>query len=179
MFFSQLVMFFIIITTASTLHTHGITNIETADQAAQALKPFAGEFAFLLFALGILGTGLLAVPVLAGSAAYALAESLNWKAGLEKKFTQAHGFYTVIAIATLIGVFVNFTPIKPFQMLYYTAIINGLVAPPLLVLLMFISNNKKIMGEHTNSPISNVLGWIITSVMFVASVALIVSLFVK
>lgn len=179
MFFSQLVMFFIIITAASTLHVHGIKNIDTADQAAQALKPFAGDFAFLLFAAGIIGTGLLAVPILAGSAAYALAETFDWKAGLGKKFTQAHGFYSVITIATLIGLLVNFTPIKPFQMLYYTAVINGIVAPPLLFLILLIANNKKIMGKHTNNMFSNILGWIIIGIMTFCSLALIISFFIK
>jgi NRAMP (natural resistance-associated macrophage protein)-like metal ion transporter len=176
MFFSNLVMFFIIVTAASTLNSNGITSIETADQAALALKPFAGNYAFLLFALGIVGTGLLAVPILAGSAAYAISEVFNWKAGLGKKFSQAHGFYGVIIAATIIGLFVNFTPIKPFQMLYYAAIINGICAPPLMILIMLISNNKNIMGEHTNSPFSNTMGWTITGVMTIAAVALFLTL---
>jgi NRAMP (natural resistance-associated macrophage protein)-like metal ion transporter len=174
MFFSNLVMFFIIATTASTLFPNGITHIETADQAAKALKPFAGDFAYLLFALGIVGTGLLAVPILAGSASYAISEAFNWKAGLSKKFTQAHGFYGVITIATLIGLLVNFTPIKPFQMLYYTAILNGICAPPLLVLILLIANNKKIMGKHTNSLFSNITGIVITLIMSIAAVLLLV-----
>lgn len=172
MFFSQLVMFFIIVTTASQLWVHGIKNIETADQAAKALQPIAGNFAFLLFSAGIIGTGLLAVPVLAGSASYALSEAFGWKEGLYRKFTQAHGFYGVITMATLVGLLVNFTPIKPFQMLYYTAVLNGIVAPPLMILILLISNNKKIMGKYTNSVISNVLGWIITLFMIVAALIL-------
>jgi len=176
MFFSNLVMFFIIVTTASTLGAAGIRNIETADQAALALKPLAGDFAFLLFALGIIGTGLLAVPILAGSASYAISEAFGWREGLYRKFTQAHGFYAVIAIATLVGLFINFTSIKPFQMLYYTAIFNGICAPPLLILIMLIGNNKKIMGEHTNSNFSNIIGWTITAVMTIASVALLFTL---
>ncbi|MEX2007169.1 MAG: divalent metal cation transporter [Candidatus Levyibacteriota bacterium] len=175
MFFSNLVMFFIIVTAASTLHARGITSIETADQAAEILKPLAGDFAFLLFAAGIIGTGLLAIPVLAGSASYAVSEAFNWKEGLYRKFTQAHGFYGVITIATLIGLLVNLTPIAPFTMLYYTAILNGLAAPPLMILIMLTANNKKIMGQNTNSSFSNIMGWIITLVMTVAGVALLLS----
>lgn len=172
MFFSNLVMLFIIITAASTLHLHSITQIQTADQAAQILKPFAGDFAFLLFAAGIIGTGLLAVPILAGSASYAVAETVGWKAGLYLKPKKAHGFYGVIAIATLVGLLVNFSPIEPFQLLYYTAVINGVCAPPLLLLIVLIGNNKSIMGKYTNSFFTNVMGLIITLIMFVSSVVL-------
>ncbi len=179
MFFSNLITFFIIVVTASTLHFHNITNIQTADQAASALKPFAGEFAFLLFALGVVGTGLLAVPILAGSASYAIAETFKWKVGLGKKFTKAPAFYAVLGAATLIGLFVNFASIKPFQMLYYTAVLNGIVASPLLILIMLIGNNKKIMGQHTNSFASNLLGWIITIVMTGAALALVFNLWTK
>lgn len=176
MLMSNLVMFFIIITAASTLGAHGIHHIDTADQAAQALRPLAGDMAYLIFALGIIGTGLLAVPVLAGSAAYAFAESMKWKAGLRYKFKQAHAFYIIIIVATLVGVLVNFTPIKPFQLLYYTAILNGIMAPPLMILIMLISNNKKIMGKHTNGKVSNIMGWFITGVMGVAAIALLVTI---
>lgn len=172
MFFSNLVMYFIIVTCASTLFTNGITQIETADQAAQALRPFAGDFAYLLFTLGILGTGFLAVPVLAGSASYALSEAVNWNAGLSKKFNEAHGFYGVITLATLVGLLVNFTPIKPFQMLYYTAVFNGVCAPPLLIVILLIANNKKIMGKHVNGKFSNVMGILITIIMSIAAIAL-------
>ena len=176
MFFSNLVTFFIIATTASTLFTHGVTHIETADQAAKALKPFAGDLAYLVFALGVIGTGLLAVPILAGSASYAIAEAFNWKSGLYRKFNQAHGFYGVIAISTTIGLLVNFTPIKPFQMLYYTAILNGICAPPLLLLILLIANNKNIMGKYTNSRFSNIFGITITVIMAIAAVSLLVNL---
>jgi len=179
MFFSNLITFFIIVTAASTLNLHNIKNIQTASDAAQALRPIAGDFAFLLFALGIVGTGMLAVPILAGSASYAISESFNWKVGLGKKFTQAHGFYGVITIATLIGLFVNFVSIKPFQMLYYTAVLNGIVAPPLMILIMLIGNNKKIMREYTNSSASNILGWIITIVMTIAAISLLLTLWKK
>ncbi len=177
MFFSNLVMWFIILTTASTLNLNGITSIQTANQAALALKPLAGDFAFLLFALGILGTGFLAVPILAGSASYAVTEAFGWKEGLYRKFSQARGFYGVIIAATLIGLLINLTPIEPFQMLYYAAVFNGICAPPLLFLIMLIGNNKKIMGEHTNSKISNILGFTITAVMTLASVGLLITIF--
>jgi Mn2+/Fe2+ NRAMP family transporter len=169
-------MFFIIVTTASTLGAHGIFNIETADQAAKALQPIAGNFAYLLFALGIIGTGLLAIPVLAGSASYALAEVFKMKEGLYRKFKAAHGFYGIITIATLIGLMVNFTGIPPFKMLYYTAILNGLAAPPLMFMIMKISNNRKIMGKYTNRKASNIFGWTITGIMSVCAAVLIVSL---
>ncbi len=172
MFFSNLVMFFIITTTASTLNGNGITQIETASQAAAALKPFAGDFAFLLFTLGIIGTGLLAVPVLSGSASYAICEGMGWKNGLSRKFHQAKYFYIIIIISTLMGLLVNFLPIKPFELLYYTAVLNGVCAPPLLFMLLVISNNKKIMGDHTNTRISNIFGVVITIVMTVASLIL-------
>jgi Mn2+/Fe2+ NRAMP family transporter len=177
MIFSNVITFFIIITAASTLNKMGITNIQTTDQAAQALRPIAGEFTFLLFAAGIIGTGLLAVPVLAGSASYAVSESFNWKEGLYKKLKDAHGFYGVITIATLIGLLINFTPIKPFQLLYYTAIFNGIIAPPLIIVIMFVSNNRKIMGNYVNGRWTNIIGWLIAVIMSIAGVALIVSLF--
>lgn len=172
MFFSNVVMFFIIVTFASTLGGQGLASIETADQAAQALRPFAGDFAFLLFAAGIIGTGLLAVPILAGSASYAIAEAVGWKAGLYRRFTQAHGFYGIITLATLLGLLINFTPIKPFQMLYYTAVLNGICAPPLIILILLIANNKKIMGKHTNSLFSNILGITIAVIMAAAAIGL-------
>ena len=175
MFFSNLAMFFIIATAASTLGAHGITSINTATDAAQALRPLAGEFAFLIFTLGILGTGLLAVPILAGSASYAVAEAFGWSSGLNKKFSEAHGFYGVITLATLVGLLVNLLGIPPFTMLYYTAILNGMIAPPLLVLILLISNNKKIMGKYVNGPLSNILGWMITAIMAVAGIAVLVS----
>lgn len=176
MLLSNLVMFCIIATTASTLGAQGITTIETADQAAAALRPLAGELGFLLFSLGIIGTGLLAVPILAASASYALAEVCNWKSGLNKKFSQAKVFYGVIIAATLVGVLVNFLPIRPFQMLYFSAILNGLCAPPLLILIMLIAGRKKVMGSYTNSRLAGTLGWIITGVMSLAALGLVGSL---
>ncbi len=175
MFFSNLVMLAIIITTASTLNAHGIKNITTADQAAAALRPLAGDFAFLLFAAGIIGTGLLAIPILAGSASYAISEAFGWKEGLGKRFSQAKAFYLVIALATIFGLMVGFLPIKPFEMLYWSAVLNGLCAPILLILIMRISNNKQIMGERVNSRFSNVLGWGITLIMGLCGIFLLLS----
>lgn len=179
MFFSNLVTFFIILTTASTLSLHGIKSIETADQAALALRPLAGDFAFLLFALGIIGTGLLAIPILAGSASYAVSEAFNWRAGLSNKFRQAHGFYGVITLATIIGILVNFTPIKPFQMLYYTAVINGIAAPILIFIILHISNNEKIMGGNINGRRSNILGSLIGIIMTLAMAALLFGIWTR
>jgi NRAMP (natural resistance-associated macrophage protein)-like metal ion transporter len=176
MFFSQAVMFFIIVTVAATLATSGTHAIATAADAAKALKPVAGNFAFVLFALGIVGTGLLAVPVLAGSAGYALAEALGWKVGLGKRFGQARGFYIIIGVATLVGLLVNFSSIPPMTMLYYAAMLNGVLAPPLMILILFIANNAKILGKHTNSWFSNTLGIIITVLMSVVSLSLLYSL---
>ncbi|NOS67326.1 MAG: divalent metal cation transporter [Candidatus Peribacteraceae bacterium] len=176
MFFSNLVTFFIITTTASTLHANGIFKIQTAADAAEALRPLAGNFAYVLFALGIIGTGLLAVPVLAGSASYAVSEAFKWREGLYLKFEKAHGFYGVITIATLLGLLVNFLPISPFAMLYYTAVVNGIIAPPLMVVILLIANNRRIMGARVNSVRANIFGITITAVMGVAGVAMIVSL---
>lgn len=176
MFFSQAVMFFIILTTASTLGVHGLTSIQTADQAAAALKPLAGDFAFLLFAAGVIGTGLLAVPILAGSASYAVSEAFGWKAGLGKKFSQAKPFYLVIATATALGLLIGFLPIKPFQLLYYTAVLNGMCAPLLLIIIMRISNNRQIMKGEVNGRISNIMGWIITIFMGASSIFLLINL---
>ncbi len=173
MLFSNAIMFFIILTTASTLGVNGILQIETATQAAQALRPLAGDYAYILFSAGIIGTGLLSVPVLAGSAAYALSEAFSWKAGLYWKFRQAHGFYGIITVATLIGLLVNFTPIEPFRMLFYTAILNGIVAPPLLIMILIITNNNKIMQGFTNSIYSNILGIIITALTITASLLMV------
>jgi len=179
MVFSNLICFFIIVTTASTLHAQGITSITSAPEAAAALKPFAGEFATTLFAIGIIGTGLLAVPVLAGSAAYAIAESFRWKEGLYRKFNQAKAFYVVMTLATVIGMLINYIGIQPFQLLYYTAVFNGLSAPPLLIIIMFIANNKAIMGKHHNGWWSNLGGWAITILMTLASGVLVWQLFTE
>lgn len=177
MFLSNLVMFFIIAACGATLFSNGITNITSASQAAEALRPLAGEQAYLLFALGIIGTGLLAVPILAGSASYALSESFGWKLGLYRKLKEANAFYGVIIISTLIGVGINFIGIDPIKALLYSAIANALVAPVVLVLIVTMSGNSKIMGNWANSTLTKIIGWVITIVMIVAGLATIYSLF--
>ncbi len=176
MFFSQIIMFFIIVATAATLHASGITTIQTASQAAEALRPLAGDLAYLLFAAGIIGTGLLAVPVLAGASAYAVAETAGIMEGLGKKPRRAPGFYAVIATSTLIGMSLNWFGIDPITALYYTAALNGLIAPPLMALVIMIANRKDIMGQFVNSRSSNFLGWMIVLIMTPAGVALIINL---
>ena len=176
MVFSNIIVFFICITAASTLGAHGITDIQTPSQAAEALRPLAGNLTFVLFSVGILGSGFLAVPILAGSAAYAFAESFAWKEGLSRKLQSAYGFYGVIAVATVVGLFVNFLGIKPFQMLVYAAALNAILAPPLLVLIILISNNKKIMGKYENSWLTNSMAILITALMSVAAIAFFFSL---
>ncbi len=175
MFFSQIVMFFIIVSVAATLGAEGMHTITTAADAALALKPVAGNFAFLLFTLGILGTGLLAVPVLAGSAGYAVAEALDWKVGLGKRYNKARGFYGIIIAATLAGLIVNATSISPITMLYYAAMLNGVLAPPLMILILLIANNKKIVGRHTNGMFSNIVGIVITVIMSIVSLSFLFS----
>ena len=177
MFFSNMITFFIIVTTASTLGAHGIMTITTADQAASALQPIAGQFAFLLFAVAIIGTGLLAVPILAGSVSYAFSEAFGWKVGLYRKFRDARGFYGVLTVVTLAGLVVSVLPLPPFQVLYYSAVLNGLCAPPLLILILLIGNNSEIMGKHVNGSLSNIGGWVITALMTLASGALLYSFF--
>jgi Mn2+/Fe2+ NRAMP family transporter len=174
MFVSNLITFFIIATTSATLSGQTITS---AAQVANALRPLAGDFAFALFALGIIGTGMLAVPVLAGSAAYALSEAFGWSEGLGKTFRQAKAFYGVIIVSTAIGLLVNFTSIAPITLLYYAAILNGLLAPPLMILIIMIGNNKKILGDKTNGKIGNILGVIITTVMSSLTLYFLYSLF--
>jgi len=176
MFFSQVIMFFIIVTTAATLHAEGITTIQTATQAAEALRPLAGDLSYLLFAAGIIGTGLLAVPVMAGASAYAIAETAGLNQGLGKKFSRAPGFYAVIGLSTFIGMFLEWFGINPITALYYTAVLNGLVAPPLMALVVMIANRKDIMGKFVNSKASNVLGWIIVLIMALVGVALMFNL---
>ena len=176
MIFSNAVCFFIAVAAASTLGVHSITDIQTPQQAALALRPFAGQLSYALFTVGVIGSGLLAVPVLAGSAAYALSEALGWREGLYRKFKCAPGFYGVISVATLIGILIDFNSVGPIQMLVYSAAFNALLTPPLLVLILFISNNRTIMGAHTNSPLSNVLGVLTVVGMAASSLALLVTL---
>ncbi len=156
---SQLITFFIIITASATLHEQGITGVASATQMAEALRPFAGNFSVILFALGIVGTGLLAVPTLAGSAGYALAEAQGMKEGLGLAFSQARAFYYVIIISMLAGALVNVLHIDAMSMLYYSAAANGILAAPLVVIILLLANNKAILGDKTNSTLSNVLGW--------------------
>jgi len=165
--FSHMTALFIIIATAATLHAHGITDITSADQAALALRPIAGDLAFGLFAVGILGTGLLAVPVLAGSAAYAVSETFGWVEGLDRKPREAKAFYGVIAVATLAGVALNFIGIDPMKALYWAAVVNGMLAPPLMIITMLIARNPKVMGGLVISKRLAVGGWISTLVMLV------------
>lgn len=169
MLFSNLVMFFIILTAASVLNTSGITHIDTVDQAAKALEPLAGKFATIFFTLGVIGTGLIAIPVLAGSQSYMLAETFGWETGLSKKFSQARGFYITIIISLLVGLSLDFLGISPIKALYYTAILYGITAPILIAIVMHIANNKKIMGRYTNSRLSNILGVITLVVMTIAA----------
>ena len=174
MTFSNLIAFFIIISTAATLHRGGVTGIQSAARAAEALRPIAGNFAFLLFSVGIVGTGLLAVPVLAGSAAYAVAESLRWKTGIDLKPRQATGFYGIVAVATVGGVALIFTGIDPMQALFWTAVLNGVIAVPIMAVMMLLACRKKVMGRFTiNRPVTY-LGWASTAIMAVAVGAMLV-----
>jgi NRAMP (natural resistance-associated macrophage protein)-like metal ion transporter len=172
MVFSNVIAFFIILATASTLHVHGLTQIETAAQAAVALRPIAGNLAFLLFALGIIGTGLLAIPVLAGSGAYAVAELFGWPSTLEAKFPEAIGFYTIISAATIIGFAMSFLPINPIQLLVWTAVINGIVAVPIMAMMMLIVTNRSAMGRFRARPSLAWAGWTATVLMGITVLAL-------
>jgi NRAMP (natural resistance-associated macrophage protein)-like metal ion transporter len=175
MAFSNAVALAIMITTAATLHRAGITDIESSSQAAEALQPVAGPFAFTLFTLGIVGTGLLAVPVLAGSAAYALGEARHWPIGLARKPKKAKAFYLAIAIATLIGILLNFSPINPIKALYWSAVINGVVAVPVMAIMMLIAVNAKVMGEFTIPLAMRVIGWGATGIMALAAIGMAVT----
>jgi NRAMP (natural resistance-associated macrophage protein)-like metal ion transporter len=173
-FFSNAVMFFIILTTAITLHLHGLTNIETSRQAAEALRPFAGNFAATLFTVGIVGVGFLAIPTLAGSTAYAFAETLGWRQGLNKKLRQARWFYTLILASTAAGVALDFIGINPVKALYWTAVINGLLAPFLLVAILIVAADRRLMQGQPSSR----LGWIVVAITTVAMFAAGVAMFV-
>jgi Mn2+/Fe2+ NRAMP family transporter len=170
MFYSDITAYFIILATAVTLHVAGVTDINTAAQAASALRPLAGNFAFIVFALGILGVGLIGVPVLAGSGAYALAEVMGWKEGLERKATDARGFYGVIAVSVLVGLVIQYSPISPMKALFWSAVINGIVAVPLMVVIILLVSKKSVMGAYTASRQVIMLGWVATAVMGVAAV---------
>ena len=172
---SNLVALFIVITTAATLNAHGVTDIQTSSQAAEALRPIAGPFAFALFACGIIGTGLLALPVLAGSAAYALGEALQWPVGLAKKAGRARGFYATIAIATILGTLLNFSPIDPIKALFWSAVINGIVSVPVMAIMMLLARRRDIMGQFVLSSTLWAMGWIATAVMAISVAALAVA----
>jgi NRAMP (natural resistance-associated macrophage protein)-like metal ion transporter len=173
MAFSNIVAFCIILGTAATLNVAGVTNIETSAQAAEALRPLAGEFSFVLFALGIIGTGMIAVPVLAGSAAYAVAEAFEWKRGLDLKLLEAREFYAIIALATLGGVALDFSPINPIQALFWAAVINGVIAVPIMVVMMLLADDAKVMGSFVVTRRLKALGWLATGTMAAAVVAMI------
>ncbi|HSP15370.1 MAG TPA: divalent metal cation transporter [Thermoanaerobaculia bacterium] len=171
-FFSNIVMFFIIVTTAFTLHSHGITHIETSRQAAEALAPLAGRGCFLLYTVGVIGVGLLAIPTLSGSAAYALAETFGWKQGLDEKLEKAHAFYAVVLLSVAVAIALDFANVNPVQALYWTAVINGLLAPFLLVGIWIVSGDKEIMHNQPSSPITRVVVGITTLFMFGAGAAM-------
>ncbi len=170
MFLSNVVMFFIIAVCAATLFTHGITQITDPAQAALALKPLAGNFAYLLFTIGIIGTGLLAVPVLAGSSSYAISEAFGWREGLYRKFSQGHAFYGVIIFSMLVGLVMNFLHLDVIKILIYSAVLNGIIAPVILAVIVLLSSNRQIMKEWTNHPAITFFGWLITAAMAIASI---------
>ena len=168
---SNVVFYFIVLATASTLYRAGQYDIETTRQAAEALRPLAGNAAYLLFSMGLVGSGLLAIPVLAGSASFAVAELFGWRAGLDLRFRQAGRFYTVFGVAIAVGLSLDLTGVNPIRMLFLSALVNGLVAPPLLALVMLAANNRKIMGDQTNGPVLNALGWTTVAIMSAAALA--------
>ncbi len=173
MLFSNLVMFFIILTTGTVLYDGGIRQIDTVEQAAKALQPLAGDFAYVLFAIGVIGTGLLAIPVLSGSLSYIISETFGWEQGLDKKFQEAKAFYIVIAISLILGLLMNELGISPVKALIYSAILYGLTAPVLIAIILHIANNKKVMGDYTNNKRSNMLGFATLILMTAAAVVLI------
>jgi NRAMP (natural resistance-associated macrophage protein)-like metal ion transporter len=170
---SNVIAFFIILDTAASLHLHGVTDIQSATQAAESLRPFAGELSFLLFSLGIVGTGLLAVPILAGSAAYALAEAFKWRTGLERPLEKAPAFYGVLSVATLLGVAMNLTSLNPIRALFWSAVINGVVAVPVMIVMMLMTANPKVTGQLRLSLLQKIVGWAATIVMLLVTVGMI------
>jgi NRAMP (natural resistance-associated macrophage protein)-like metal ion transporter len=175
MVFSNAIAFCVMLATAITLNQHGITDIQTTGQAAEALRPLAGEFTFLLFSLGIIGTGMLAVPVLAASAGYAVADAFQWKSGLGHEVIEAKGFFGVIAASTVIGTAIDFTSIDPIKALVWSAVVNGIIAVPVMAIMMYLGNNPKILGDFTLTRRHQLLGWFATAVMAAAVVAMIVT----
>jgi NRAMP (natural resistance-associated macrophage protein)-like metal ion transporter len=175
MLFCNVVFYFVILAAGATLHVSGKMDIQSATDAAQALRPLAGDLATVLFAIGLIGAGLLAVPVLTGSAAYAVAETFDWPSGLDEKPNKAKRFYGVIAASTVVGVAIDFFGINPISALFWTAVINGVVAPPLLVVVMLVANNKRVMGARTNGPYTNMIGWLAAIIMFAAAIGMLVT----
>ena len=175
MFFSNLIMYFIILTTAATLHAHGQTNIATARQAAEALRPLAGNGAYLLFTLGLIGTGMLGVPVLVGSCAYAVAEGATWRGSMSDSPKRARAFYGVMATAMALGLALNYMGLNAVKMLFWSAVINGLLAPPLILLVILLTGNHKVMGKHVNPPLLRYLGWATFVVMVAAAVGMLLT----
>jgi len=175
MFFSNFIMYFIILTTAATLHAHGETDITTARQAAEALRPLAGNGAYLLFTLGLIGTGMLGVPVLVGSCAYAMAEAAAWRGSMTDKPGRARKFYAVMAVAMALGVALNYFGFNAVKMLFWSAVINGLLAPPLILLVILLTSSHKVMGKRVNSPLLKYLGWATFVVMTAAAVGMIIT----
>lgn len=178
-FFSNIIFYFIILTAATELHAKGITSVETVDQAALALKPLVGESAYLLFAFGVIGTGLLAIPVLSGALSYIFSEAFGWKEGLNKKFHEAKGFYLVMIVSVVLALLINLTGINPVKALIYTAILYGVTAPVLIAIIMHICNNKKLMKNYTNKKYSNIVGVITLVVMSAASIMLLIQTLLK
>ena len=172
MLYSDITAYFIILATAVTLNVSGIKDITTAGQAASALRPLAGDFAFILFAIGILGVGLIGVPVLAGSGAYALSEAMEWNSGLEKKPKDAIGFYTIIAVSVLLGLVIQYSPISPMKALFWSAVINGVIAVPLMVVIILLVSKKSVMGRFTAGRPIIILGWVAVAVMGAAAIAM-------
>ena len=175
MVFSNLIAFCVMLATALTLNQHGITDIQTTKQAAEALRPLAGDFAFTLFALGVIGTGMLAVPVLAASSAYAVADAFQWRSGLDQRLVEARGFFSVIAFGTVVGTLVDFTPLDPIKALIWSAIVNGVIAVPIMAVMMWLGMRKDILGDHTLTRAHQVMGWCATAVMALAVVAMLVT----
>jgi Mn2+/Fe2+ NRAMP family transporter len=175
MFFSNLIMYFIILTAAATLHSHGQTQISSARQAAEALRPLAGNGSYLLFSLGLIGTGMLGVPVLAGSCGYAVAEAAAWKGSLDRKPSGAKRFYAVMAVAMALGLSLNYARLAAVKMLFWAAVVNGLLAPPVVLLVVLLTNDRRVMGAQVNSAPLRILGWITFLVMLAAAVAMWIS----
>ena len=175
MIFASVVFYFVVLASAATLHASGKTDIQTATDAAEALRPLSHGMATVLFALGLIGSGFLAVPILTGASAYAMCEAFDWRYGLNEKFRDARRFYLIIAAATLVGLLINFFKIPPVTALFWTAVLNGVLAPPLIVIIMLVSNSKKVMGKRTNGLLTNFLGWSTAAIMIAAAVGMFVT----